>query len=281
MLTNLKELLKLRRDGEAIGSFNTPNLASLKAVISAAEELDRPVIIGHAEVHERYAPLKIFGPAMVAAAKAAKVPICVLLDHGQSVDYCIKAAQTGFTAVMYDGSLLSYLENLESTKMIADLLHPWGISVEGELGTLNRHETEEEAAAIKEPDIYTDPAAAEDFVNQTGVDALAVAFGTAHGIYFKEPVLDFTRLEEINRRIEVPLVMHGGSGISDENYRKVIGLGIEKINYYTYMAAAGGQASKVWIEGHESLFFHDIEQTAEEAMRENVLHALRVFSEMG
>jgi fructose-bisphosphate aldolase, class II len=278
MLINLKEILKLRNDGEAIGSFNTPNIASIKAVISASEELNRPVIIAHAEAHEKFVPLEIIAASMIAAGEKAKTPVCILLDHGVDIDYCISAARQGFTAVMYDGSLLSYEENLRNTKVVADILHPRGISVEAELGTLNRHETAAEAAEIKKADVYTDPDKAEEFVNQTGVDALAVAFGTAHGIYFKEPVLDFSRLVEINRRIDTPLVMHGGSGISDDNYRKVIDSGIEKINYYTYMSAAGGQAAKEWTDKHESAFFHDIELAAENAMRENVLHAMRVFS---
>jgi fructose-bisphosphate aldolase class II len=278
MLINLTDILKKRRNGEAIGCFNTPNIASLKAVIGAAEELNRPVIIAHAGVHEKFVPLEIIGPAMLAAARISKVPVCVLLDHGENPDYCYKAAELGFTAIMYDGSLLPYEENLKTTKTIVDVMHTKGISVEAELGTLKRHDTIEEEAASTKPDVYTDPAIAEEFVNYTGVDALAVAFGAAHGIYFKEPVLDFERLDAINRRIDTPLVMHGGSGISEKDYRNVIERGIEKINYYTYMSTAGGQAVKKWVDNNERVFFHDIEFTAETAMRDHVRHAMKIFS---
>lgn len=278
MLVGLKEILKLKGTGEAIGCFNTPNIASLKAVIGAAETLGRPVIVAHAEVHEKFVPVEIIGAAMIAAAKHAKVPVCVHLDHGVNLEYCLKAIDIGFTGVMFDGSLLPYEENIRNTKTVVNAAHKKGASVEAELGTINRHETAAEAAAIKQADVYTDPAVAEDFVKKTGVDALAVTFGTAHGIYFKEPVLDFKRLEEINRRIDTPLVMHGGSGLSDEKFRKAIELGIEKVNYYTYMAKAGGQAAKEWIEKNDPLFFHDIELASENAMRENVIKAMKIFS---
>jgi len=215
---------------------------------------------------------------MLAAARLSKVPVCVLLDHGESLEYCYRAAELGFTAIMYDGSLLPYKENLKNTKTITDAMHKKKISVEAELGTLKRHDTIQEAEAIKADDIYTDPAVAEEFARYTGVDALAVAFGAAHGIYFKEPVLDFERLGEINRRIDTPLVMHGGSGICDADFRKVISLGIDKINYYTYMSVAGGQAVKKWVNERETSFFHDIELAAENAMKDNVLHAMSVFT---
>ncbi len=280
MLVNLSVILTLKHENEAIGCFNTPNIASLKAVIGAAEELNRPVIIAHAGVHEKFVPLEIIGPAMLAAAKMSKVPVSVLLDHAETPEYCYKAAELGFTAIMYDGSLLEYEENLETTKRITDAMHAKGISVEAELGTLKRHDTLEQEAASTKPDVYTDPATAEEFVNYTGVDALAIAIGAAHGIYFKEPVLDFNRLDEINSRIGTPLVMHGGSGISDDDYRSVISLGIEKINYYTYMSVAGGQAVKKSVNTRERVFFHDVELTAELAMKDHVRHAMKVFSHL-
>ncbi len=126
--------------------------------------------------------------------------------------------------------------------------------------------------------MYTDPNLAGDFVEQTHLDALAVTFGTVHGIYFKTPNLDFNRLETINQLVDIPLVMHGGSGLSSENYRKAITSGIEKINYFTYMSLAGGLAARAWIAGHDRAFFHDIEVAAEQLMKENVINAMKVFS---
>ena len=274
MLVTLKNILKIAEAKKcAVGSFNTPNLASMKAVISAAEELNQPVIMMHAQVHEEMGLCKLeeIAPIMLYMADRASVPVCVHLDHGTDMDYCKKGLDLGFTSVMYDGSELAKEENYANTAIMVEAAARYGASVEAEIGSMGSRESGNGGGES----IYTDPAEAESFARETGIDALACAFGTAHGLYLKQPKLDFERLAEIKSRVDIPLVMHGGSGVSHEDYRKVIGLGIRKINYYTYMAKAGGTAVA---NLGDKTFFHDIETAAIAAMKENVKTAVEVFS---
>lgn len=274
MLTSLKGILKIASAKQcAVGAFNTPNLASLKAVISAAEELNEPVIIMHAQVHEEMGLCKMdeIAPVMLFMADKAKVPVCVHLDHGTELNYIKKGLDLGFTSVMYDGSELSSGLNYANTAIAVEIAASYGASVEAEIGSMGARES----GVPGRESIYTDPQEAEAFVKNTGIDALACAFGTAHGIYLQKPKLDFARLIEIKNKIDIPLVMHGGSGVSHEDYKKVIKLGIRKINYYTYMAKSGGTA----IASLENkTFFHDIEIAAINAMKMNVIDAITVFS---
>lgn len=274
MLVNLKNILKAAEArGCAIGSFNTPNLMSIKAVIGAAEELNQPVIIMHAQVHEEMGLCKMeeMAPIMLFMAERASVPVCVHLDHGTDMDYVKRGLELGFTSVMYDGSELSVDENRVNTCMIVEAAERFGASVEAEVGSMGARESGGEGGES----IYTDPSLAREFVDDTGIDALACAFGTAHGLYLTAPKLDFDRLSKINDMIDVPIVMHGGSGVSEEDYKEVIRRGVRKINYYTYMAKAGGEAvSKM----SDMTFFHDIAVEAERAMRENVSEAIKVFA---
>ena len=229
MLVALKQILNLcEARGCAVGSFNTPNLESILAVTGAAEELDVPVIIQHAQVHEEIMPIDIIGPIMLTAARKAKVPVCVHLDHGETLDYICKALSIGFTSVMYDGSALSYEENLANTKMAVSFAAQTGASVEAEIGSMGKRETGA-GSAMGGPDpekIYTDPKQAEHFVAETGIDALACSFGTTHGVYISKPKLDFSVVEKVRERTHVPVVMHGGSGVSDEDFRKAIRAGV-------------------------------------------------------
>lgn len=273
MLVTLKNILKIAEAKKcAVGSFNTPNLASIKAVISAAEEMNQPVIIMHAQVHEEMGlcTMDEIAPIMLFMADRASVPVCVHLDHGTDMDYVKKGLDLGFTSVMYDGSELSKGENYANTAIMVEAAARYGASVEAEIGSMGSRESGNGGGES----IYTDPAEAESFARETGIDALACAFGTAHGLYLKQPKLDFERLAEINSRVDIPLVMHGGSGVSHEDYRKVIGLGICKINYYTYMAKAGGTAV---VNMEDKAFYHDIETVAIAAMKENVKTAIEVF----
>lgn len=274
MLVSLKEILKIAEaQGCAVGSFNTPNLASLRAVIMAAEELKRPVIVMHAQVHEEMGLCKMdeMAPIMLFMADKAKVPVCVHLDHGTDLDYVKKGLDLGFTSVMYDGSELPTKLNYANTSVTVEMAARCGASVEAEIGTMGARES----GGAGGESIYTDPCEAEKFALETGIDALACAFGTAHGIYLKQPKLDFERLNEINGRVNLPLVMHGGSGVSDEDYKKVITLGIRKINYYTYMAKAGGTAAASL---EDKTFYHDIEVAAIEGMKNNAKKAIEIFS---
>ena len=283
MLVNLKEILEIAdKENIAIGSFNTPNLEAAIAIIAAAEELNKPVIIMHAQIHEELVPLKIIAPIMIDFAKKAKVPVCVHLDHGTDVEYLKIALELGFTSVMYDGSEHDYETNLANTKYVVELAKKYGASVEAEIGVMARKETldgdDSEDDGNEDTSMYTDPAGAEEFAKESGIDALACAFGTAHGLYAKTPKLDFERLAEIDSRINVPVVMHGGSGVSPEDYVKAINNGVRKINYYTYMAKAGADGVKQNIE--KVSFYHEIVNLAIDAMREDVKKAIKVFSKM-
>ena len=302
MLINLKEILTIAdHDNIAIGAFNTPNLECINAVIDAAERLNVPVIISHAELHEDVAPLAKIGPVMVQAAKAAKVPVCVHLDHCETLDYMKQALELGFTGVMYDGSTLSYEENLENTKKAVAMASQYNCGVEAELGAMAAREGGEAAVSGKAAGeggkvasgkavsgkgrpfaptgpVYTDPDEAVEFCKETKIDALAPSFGTAHGIYKSKPILDFDRVKEISIRTRLPLVMHGGSGVSPEDYRKGIECGLRKINYYSYMAKAGTQAVIDKLQAGNVLFFHDLALAAQKAMEEDVEKAMRVFA---
>ena len=239
MLVNLSGVLKDARKGRyAVGLFNTTDTDMLEAVISAAEELESPVIIGTAEVLLPYGELKLIAPAMIAAAKRAKVPVVVHFDHGLTFGRCMEALDLGFSSIMFDGSLGSFRDNIAQTAEMVRLAHGRGATVEGEIG----HVGEASGRDNENTDGYTRAADALEFAEKTGVDALAVAIGTAHGTYKTKPRLDFERLAGIREAVDVPLVLHGGSGLSDEDFRKAIAGGISKINIFTDLCAAGERA---------------------------------------
>jgi len=290
MLVSLKELMKdAEKGGYAVGAFNVSNLESLMAIMQAAEETGRGVILNYAEVHAPFLSMEQAALIMLDAAKKAKVPVCVHLDHGSSMESCIQAIRLGFTSVMLDASAEDYETNVRETKEIVRLAHSVGVTVEAELGhifssDMGLAESPKEAETLESfdsaEDVYTDPATAKDFVERTGVDVLAIAFGTTHGIYTKKPKLDLERITKIKDAVDIPFVMHGGSGLSKEEFQTAIRNGIRKINYYTYMTLAGGRAVKEALDQKspdENVFFHDIPMIAVEAMKENVKEAIQVF----
>ncbi len=276
MLVTLKDVLRVAEAKKcAIGSFNTPNLASMRAVISAAEKQNMPVIIMHAQVHEEMGIVKMdeIAPIMLYMADRASVPVCVHLDHGTDISYVKRGLDLGFTSVMYDGSEIDKDMNYANTAMVVEMARRCGASVEAEIGSMGARE----GGGAGSESIYTDPDDAKKFAETTGIDALACAFGTAHGIYAKEPKLDFERLEKIGKMVNIPLVMHGGSGVSPSDYIKSIGFGIRKVNCYTYMAKAGGDAvSKL----ENNMLYHDIELEATKAMFNDVCKTLNIFTNL-
>ena len=281
MLVNLKEILAIAEEEKtAIGMFNATGFDSMRAVIEAAEELNRPVIIAHAEVHNVYNDVSYVGPAMIAAAKNAKVPVCAHLDHGVSLDMVYRALRIGFTSVMMDASALPYEENLALTKQITDAAHAMGVSVEAELGRLVTSESGERDLCGKPEDFYTRPDEAKAFAEATGIDALAIAFGTSHGFYKAAPKLDFDVIKNVKAETGLPLVMHGGSGVSEDGYRAAIAAGIRKINYYSYMSKAGYDAAAKAIAEGKSNYLHDVAYAAYFAMKEDVKKAMKVFSNL-
>ena len=287
MLVTLREIFQIAENRKiAVGAFNAANLESLQANVAAAEELKVPMILQFAQCHEEWIPLKLIGPLMVDFAKKASVPICVHLDHGETLDYLQQALEIGFTGIMYDGSTLPYGENLANTQEAVRMAVDYGAGVEAELGSMGRRESGagDGSGAEDETKIYTDPEQARDFVEQTGIDALACSFGTTHGIYLKQPKLDFDVVRRVRELTgNIPVVMHGGSGVSSEDFHRAIEAGVRKINYFTYMDKAGGNATAQYLgslkEG-EPIFFSSVIEAAREGMKENVKAAMKVFAKM-
>ncbi len=274
MLVNLKEILKYAEDNKcAIGMFNATGLDSIKAIIEAAEELNTPVIIAHAEVHNIYNDISLIGPIMLDVAKRAKVKVCVHLDHGTSLEMIKKAIDIGFTSIMIDASSLEFEENIKLTKKVVSMCHPLNISVEGEIGRIKSLDDTNDNEYY-----YTKASEAEIFVKETGIDALAIAFGTQHGFYKEKPELKIDVIKNVKKVVNIPLVMHGGSGLSEEQFKKCIDAGIRKINYYSYMSKAGYDAAKKVIESNKTNYMHDVEYASYKAMKKDLLKTIKIFN---
>lgn len=287
MLVTLKEILaEAEKRQIAIGAFNAVGQESLQAIIDAAQELDVPVIIQFAQCHECYNHIEEMAPIMMDYAKKATVPVCMHLDHGETLEYVKKALELGFTGVMYDGSTAPYEENKKNTIEAVKMAAAYGASVEAELGCMGRRESGSGDGTGEDDDtkIYTDPIQAKAFVEETGIDALACSFGTTHGIYLKKPKLDFTVVERVREEANgIPVVMHGGSGVSREDFHAAVEAGVRKINYYTYMDKAAGEAMKAYLadlEEGKPAFFADAAVRVREAMKQNVKQAMKTFARM-
>ena len=238
-------LLPAQKGKYAVGLFNAVNLEMARGIIEAAEQANSPVIMGTAEILFPYGPLEEVSYFLIPMAKKAKVPVVVHLDHGLNYDTCIKALELGFSSIMYDCSLDSYEENVRKTKEMAEIAHKYHATIEAELGHVGDNEGSLEGTShsCNPADFYTDPEMAKEFVQQTGVDALAIAVGTAHGAYKLPPKLDYERIVAIREAIDVPLVLHGGSGLTDQDFKQAIACGISKVNIFTDMNVAGVEAA--------------------------------------
>lgn len=244
MLVTAKQLmLDAQKGGYAIGAFNVENMEMVQAVVSAAEELKSPVIIQTTPSTLKYASPEIFYANVAAAAKAASVPVVMHLDHGSSFQLAMQAFRAGYTSIMIDGSHSSYEDNIAVTKAVVDACHPAGVPVEAELGKVGGKEDDLDGGDGG----YTVPSEAADFVEKTGVDSLAVAIGTAHGVYKGTPKLDVDRLSEIRKVVSIPLVLHGTSGVPDEAVRECIRRGICKVNYATDLRIAFSAGLKEYL----------------------------------
>ena len=274
MLVNLIDVLgDAQKKHYAVGLFNTTDTDMLEAAIAAAEEVRSPIIIGTAEVLLPFGELKLIAPSLVAAAKRATVPVVVHYDHGLTEERCMEAIELGFSSIMFDGSLGAPSENLERTARMVKYAHSRKISVEGGIG----HVGEASAGDNETSDMYTTPKEAIDFVRATGVDALAIAIGTAHGAYKTKPRLDIARLAEIRAAIETPLVLHGGSGLSDDDFRNVIEHGIAKVNIFTDLCLAGVAAMR---DGIEDAYL-DIRNRKVEYIKRAVMKKMELFGSVG
>ena len=241
MLVNLNDvLLDAQKNHYGVGLFNTTDSDMLEAVISAAEELRSPVIIGTAEVLLPYGDLPLIAPSMLYAAKHASVPVVVHYDHGLTFERCLQALKLGFSSIMFDGSANDMEQNLKETAEMVKIAHAFGATVEGEIGHVGSADVGDNEVS----DMYTTPEEAKAFVDATGVDALAVAIGTAHGAYKSRPKLDIGRLQQISSTIPTPLVLHGGSGLSDDDFRNTIKNGVAKINIYTDLCVCAEKMMK-------------------------------------
>ncbi|WP_105614267.1 class II fructose-1,6-bisphosphate aldolase [Vallitalea okinawensis] len=237
MLVSGKEILqKAHEEGYAVGAFNTSNLEMTQAIIEAAEEMRSPVIIQTSQSAISYASSEGIATIVRTLAENASVPVALHLDHGTDYDVVMKCLRDGWTSVMFDGSKYEFEQNIEITKTVCGIAHPMGVSVEAELGKIGG--VEDHVKVDMKDATMTDPDEAVEFVEKTGVDYLAIAIGTAHGVYVGDPELDFDRLETIKKRVNMPIVLHGASGIVEDDIKKAVSLGVNKINIDTDLRVA-------------------------------------------
>lgn len=276
MLVNLNDVLKrAQKEKYAVGLFNTTDTDMLQAAIEAAEETRSPIIIGTAEVLLPYGELKLIAPSIIEKAANATVPVVVHYDHGLTFDRCLEALKLGFSSVMFDGSAKPYEQNIEETKEIVKIAHALGATVEGEIGHVGEAAKEDNLLT----EMYTTPREAEEYLKATGVDALAVAIGSAHGVYKKKPMLNIERLKEIRQAVAVPLVLHGGSGLSDDDFKNTIKEGIAKVNIFTDLCLAGEGAMK---DGTgKDLGYLEIRNLKEEYIKEAIKTKIKLFGSDG
>ncbi len=277
-LVNMKNLLLDAQKGNyAVGSFSVANLEMIQGVVKAAEETKSPIILQIAEVRLNHSPLEIIGPAMIAAAKNACVPVAVHLDHGTTIECIGKALRLGFTSVMFDGSHLSLEENIEKTKEVVSLAKGYGAAVEAEIGCVGGSEDGSIDIAMR----CTSPEQAELFSERTGVDALAIAIGNAHGFYKEAPQLRFDILESVRDMVSIPLVLHGGTGISEDDFIRCHQSGIKKINIATATFAAAERKVREGYESGEIDGYYDMHVRQIEGAYENAKKHMKIFYSIG
>lgn len=283
MLVNMNEVLYNAKKGKyAVGLFNAVNLELARGIIAAAEQTGSPVIMGTAEVLFPYGPLEEVSYYLLPMAKKANVPVVIHLDHGLNRDTCIKALELGFTSIMYDCSTDTYDENVRKVKEMADIAHSFGATIEGELGHVGDNEGSAEGSDhMGDPSkFFTDPKVAKDYVDKTGVDALAIAVGNAHGAYKLPPKLDFERIRTIAKTVDVPLVLHGGSGLTDDDFKQAIKEGISKVNIFTdiNVAAVKAEFSK-FTDMNKGII--DLIPAAVEAIKQETMKKMELFGSIG
>lgn len=273
LVTSEQMLTEAQKGGYAVGAFNVENMEMVKAVIAAAEELHAPVMLQTTPSTVKYGTLETYFAIVAAEAKKATVPVCLHLDHGSSFELAVQAVKAGYTSVMIDGSHEDFEGNIAVSKRVADVAKACGIPVEAELGKVGGKEDDLEADA----DTNTDPMEAKEFVERTGVTSLAVAIGTAHGFYKGTPVLDKERVSEIRKVVSIPLVLHGASGLSDEEVRECVRRGICKVNFATELRAAYTDAGKkLIVEKPETFDPKKLGIVGMEAVKQLVMERMKV-----
>lgn len=283
MLVNMNEvLLPAKQKKYAVGLFNAVNLELARGIIAAAEATQSPVIMGTAEVLLPYGPLEEVSYYLIPMAKKANVPVVIHLDHGLRKETCLKALELGFSSIMYDCSTDPYEVNIEKVREMAEIAHSYGATIEGELGHVGDNpDSAEGDSHLEDPSrFFTDPKMAKDYVEKTGVDALAIAVGNAHGAYKLPPKLDFERIRTIANTVKVPLVLHGGSGLTDNDFRRAIQEGISKVNIFTDINVAAVEAEfKKFDNMNKGII--DLIPAAVEAVKQACEKKMELFSSCG
>lgn len=275
-LVKMKDLLRRAEEKNiGCGAFSVGNMEMVRGAIRAAEELDTPIILQIAEVRLKNSPLHLMGPMMVQAAKEAKVDVAVHLDHGLTFETVDKALELGFTSVMLDASTLPFEENIARVKAVVEKTRKYGATVEAELGLVGGSEDGSCDHGIR----CTDPDDAVVYARETGIDALAVAIGNAHGNYPVAPTLAFDVLEKIHEKVDIPLVLHGGSGITDKDFQKAISLGIRKVNIATASFNSLTAHVEKYMESTDKHNFFDLNEAMVQGTYENVKRHILVFNE--
>ncbi len=279
MLVNMNEILQPAKKGRyGVGFFNAVNVEMARAIIETAEELRAPVMVGTAEVLLPATELELVADYLLPMAKRASVPVCVHYDHGLTFERCMEALKLGFTSVMYDCSTVSYEENVSRVAEMVRICHGMGVTVEAELGHVGDNAGSGKLANPE--DYFTDPDTAVDYVQRTGADSLAVAVGNAHGDYAFPPKLDFDRIRVISEKTNVPLVLHGGSGLADDDFRNAVKLGVSKINIFTDIDKAGKAGVEAGIAAGEKTMMGLIPYEIR-AMKAVVAEKIRLFGSEG
>ena len=275
-LVKMKDLLKRAEEKNiGCGAFSVVNMEMVKGAIRAAEELNTPIILQIAEVRLKNSPLHLMGPMMVQAAKEAKVDVAVHLDHGLTFETVDKALELGFTSVMLDASTLPFEENIAKVKTVVEKARKYGATVEAELGLVGGSEDGSCDHGIR----CTDPDDAVVYARETGIDALAVAIGNAHGNYPVAPTLAFDVLEKIHEKVDIPLVLHGGSGITDKDFQRAISLGIRKVNIATASFNSLTAHVEKYMASTDKHNFFDLNEAMVQGTYENVKRHILVFNE--
>ena len=279
LVTTKQMLLDAQKGNYAVGAFNVENMEMVMAVMEAAEELKSPVIMQTTPSTVKYAGLDFFLANVKAAAERASVPVAMHLDHGSSFELAMQAYRTGYTSIMIDGSHGSFEENIAVSKAVADACTPSGIPVEAELGKVGGKEDDLDGG---DDNPYTDPDQAVEFVKRTGITSLAVAIGTAHGVYKGEPKLDLDRLSEIREVVDIPLVLHGTSGVPDETVTECVNRGICKVNYATDLRIAFTKGvSEVFSENPDVIDPKKYNACGKERVKEYVMYKMKVCKSVG
>ena len=283
MLVNLNEVLVPAKKGKyAVGLFNAVNLELARGILAAAEKTRSPVIMGTAEVLLPFGPLEDLSYFLVPMAKRASVPVVIHYDHGLTFEKCIEALKLGFSSIMYDCSTDTYEENVRKTKEMAYIAHCFGATIEAELGHVGDTESSVEGnSKLNNPaKYYTNPDQALDFAERTRVDALAIAVGTAHGHYKFKPKLDFDRIAKIGSLLSIPLVLHGGSGLSDDDFRTAIARGISKVNIFTDINTVAATAAAAALHDNKTALT-DLVPGEVAAVESSVVEKMRLFGSPG